>query len=227
VKRRLSLVLGAVAGIAAIALATCSKATPETPSDRLLVVDGLEIRLQDVAPYVAFLDSFLPEGGRKVKIQRVLEEHVLPLFVARRAFGLERERMLRDAQGLVAVATNVSELDQQTAQAVHKKRRNQTRLQPRLPVAVFLFDPLLTGSVSQPIEVPQGWIVAGCYDIHQSPLATDDYVDGLQVGFMTHSDKEWVDWYEAEKKRLAAKATFVHEDYRDAMPDWIQKPKQP
>ena len=83
-----------------VGFAACrSEAAPET---RLLVVDGIEIQLADVAPYVAFLDSFLPEGGKKTKIHRVLEEHLIPLRLAQRAFPVERAALAERAKALAA-----------------------------------------------------------------------------------------------------------------------------
>lgn len=219
------LLLAVLAGAVA---ASCSKSPPVPPADeaRLLVIDGIEVRVAELTPYLAFFDSFLPEAGRKVKVQRVLEDHLLPLQLARRAFAEPRQKLLAEARQLGEVATNFYELEQQTTNVVYRKRLNLTRLKPRLPVSMFLFDPLRTGSVSAPIEVPQGWIVAAAFELHESPLTSDDYVDGLQVAFFTHSDQEWLDWYDAQKKLLADKVTFVHPDYREAMPTWIRLPER-
>ncbi len=194
---------------------------------RLLVVDGIEITLADVEPYVRFLDSFLPEGGHKTKVQRVLDEYILPLRFAQRAFPAQRHEQFVHAQALCSVATNTDELEERSKLIQDRKHSNLTRLHAQLPVAVFLFDPLLHRSVSPPIEVPTGWFVAGCVEMHESALAVDDYCEALQVGFVTHTAGEWHTWLLSEQTRVADRVTFVHPDYREAMPAWLKLPKLP
>jgi hypothetical protein len=215
--------------IALAALLACGGCSEDAPvaQDRLLVVDGIEVSMADVEPYVAFLDSFLPEGGRKAKVLRILDEYVLPLRFAQRAFPAQRQHALARARGLCEVATNAVELDDQSRLLQERTRRNVSRLQPRLPVAMFLFEPLRVGSVSPPIEVPTGYIVATAFDLFESPLMLDDYTDALQVGFMTHDAEAWGIWLAAEKQRVAPLVTYVHPDYREAMPPWLQLPRLP
>ncbi len=220
-------VLGLVVAVALLAGGGCSEKVPAN-DDRLLCVDGIEIKLSEVEPYVAFLDSFLPEGGHKGKILRVLDEHLLPLRLAERAFPAERKLALARATALTEVATNVVELDQRSQLLPERSRRNIARLQPWLPVAMFLFDPLRIGSVSPPIPVPRGFMVAAAFDLNdKSPVVLSDYVDALQVGFMTHDVETWVPWLAAEQKRIGELVTYVHPDYREAMPSWLQLPKLP
>jgi hypothetical protein len=226
---RLRTIFGVVAAltVTGLVLGGCGDEKP-VDEPRLLVLDGIEFRLDDVMPYVQFFDSFLPEGGRKTKVQRVLEEYLIPLRLAQRAFPNERQTQKANADGLRSVATNVEELERQTAQVKDKLRANMTRMQALLPVAMFLFDPLRVRAVSDPIELPQGWFVVAAYELFQSPgLQVSDYVDALQVGFVTHTAGEFYKWYEAQKVALASKATFVHPDFVTAMPPWIQPPKQP
>ncbi len=209
-----------------VGFAACrSEAAPET---RLLVVDGIEIQLADVAPYVAFLDSFLPEGGKKTKIQRVLEEHLIPLRLAQRAFPVERAALAERAKALAAIAGNVTELEQQSALIDTKRRSTMTRMQAQLRVAMELFDPLRTGAVGPPIEVPQGWFVAAAYGLTESPsLVLEDVVDALQVAFVTHTAGPWAEWLEAQKQAIADKVTFLHPDYHGVLPPWLRAPKMP
>lgn len=207
-------------------LPACGDAPPAPPTN-LLVIDGIEITLAEVEPYVAFMDSYLPEGGRKAKVQRVLEEHLLPLHLARRGFAEQRQQQLEKALVLCSVATNAIELEEQSKLLHDRTRQVVTRIQPKLPVAMFLFDPLLTGSVSAPLEVPFGYIVATCHDIMQSAVALDDRADALQVAFATHPAGEWHDWIVTEQRRIANKVTWVHPDYREAMPPWLTLPRLP
>ncbi len=216
--------------LAALVLAvvgTACGADAAPADDRLLVVDGITITLAEVQPYLTFLDSFLPEGGRKAKLLRVLDEHVLPLRLAQRAFPEQRRAALQRAADLCAVAGNAAELDAQSRLLPDRTRRNVTRLHPRLPVAMFLFDPLRVGSVSPPLEVPSGYVVAAAFDLQESALVLDDLADTLQVGFMTHDPTAWAAWLLAERQRVGAAVTHVHPDYREAMPEWLQLPRLP
>jgi hypothetical protein len=52
-----------------------------------------------------------------------------------------------------------------------------------------------------------------------------DYVDALQVGFITHSAVEWQQYWRQKREEIGKKVTFLHPDYRDDMPDWIQPPQ--
>ncbi len=211
---------------AAAAVFGCGDGEPAAGT-RLLELDGLRFTLDEVAPYVEFLDSCMPEGGRKTKIQKVLDEHVIPLRLAQRAFAAERRQLKEHADALRAVASNVEELERHSALLEAKGRFKITRLQAKLPAAMFLFDPLQLRAVSQPLELPQGWLVVAAYDLHENQLILSEYVDALEVAFVTHTTPKWLEWYAAEKQRLASTATFVHPDYRTAMPEWIQLPKQP
>ncbi len=221
--RARTLLAVAAALLGSVVTVTSCRGEGPAAETRLLVLDGIEITLAEVEPYVAFLDSYLPEGGRKTKIQRVLEDHVIPLRLAQRMFPEERRRQRESADALYAVAKNVAELEQQSALMRQKKRSEPTRTHVALPVGMFAFDPLHVGAVSPPLELPHGWVLAGVYELRQSPgLVVQDYVDLLQVGFLTHESPAWIELYRAEQQRLADKATFVHPDYVHAMPPWLR-----
>jgi hypothetical protein len=218
----------AALGTSLLALVACGSGGGAAPQeDRLLVIDGIVIRLADVEPYVAYIASYLPEGGRKTMIQNVLDEHVIPLRIAQRAFPEQRRVQKERADAICSVAKNWEELEKVTAQIAEKKRSIVVRTAARLPVGIYAFDPLHTGSVSPPLEVPEGWFIAGVYDVMEAPAQMiNDRIDVLQVGCVTHTSREWRDFYEAEKQRLADKATFVHPDYVHAMPAWIRQEKK-
>ncbi|MFK7740002.1 MAG: hypothetical protein AB8H80_06725 [Planctomycetota bacterium] len=201
------------------------KPAPEPAEQRVLVIDGITVTFADLEPYTEFLGGYLPESGTKTRNMQALMSHVLPLEASRRAFADERKVQYERAKALCDVATNVLELEQQTELMVHRKRSNLVRAKAPMPVGIFLFDPLNTNAVSPPIEVPSGWFVVGSFDYFESPLVISDYVDALQVGFITHTSREWFAWWEEAKVGLGQKVTFVHPDYRDEMPEWVQLPK--
>jgi len=204
----------------------CGQPKPEPKEDRLLVIDGMEIRFSDLQPYYDFLTGARPELGVKSTYIWAMRDHVLPMMAARRAFPEERAKLLERAEALCSVATNIIELEESSELIVSKTRSNLTRINARLPVAMFLFREEMTGAASPPIELPDGYFVVAAHEYNKSQLTIADFVDALQVGFVTHTAKEWISWWEAEKKRLSDKVTFVHPDYRDNIPQWMQLPKE-
>jgi len=214
--------------VLALLLGSCSKPpvlppAPPAPGDVLLRLDGIDITFGDIEPYVKFLDEAMPEGGRLTKIQKVLQEFTVPLRLAQRAFPEQRRTMKQRAEHLHTVATNVLELEQQAAQQIIK-RQELTRGKADLPVAVFLFDPLMTGGVSGVIEVPRGYVVAAAHEIKEARTAVGDIVDAVQVGFFTHTPGDWETWKQLEQEAVAGKATYIHPDFRAAMPTWLKLP---
>jgi hypothetical protein len=199
-----------------------AKAVPG-PAELLLRIDGLDIRFGEVTPYLSVLDTIGPEWSPKVKFRRVLEEFTIPLRLAQRAFPEQRRKLLEQAKALRGVASNYRELEEFGGHLI-TKRKKLTRRSVELPIALFLFDELLMGSVSDPIEVPRGYVVATAHDLQPSAMVIDDLVDCLQVGFLSHSPGDWQSWLENEQGRIANRVEFIHPDYRDHMPQWIQLP---
>jgi hypothetical protein len=217
--------LAAVALAVAFAAASCSDppaappaTTPEAP---LLTIDGITITFGDAEPFQQYLASIAPEWGKKTRLRAVLDEYLIPLHLARRAFAKERAAARADAEALRSVATNVAELEQHSKLLSHR-RKVLARRQIELPASMFLFDPLTTGAASDPIEVPRGFYVLGAFELRESALKVDDLADTLQVGFTTHDIAAFAKWLDAEQTRIANRVTFVHPDYRDAMPPWMQ-----
>tara|TARA_R110002096_G_scaffold59906_7_gene149935 strand:+ start:626 stop:1357 length:732 start_codon:yes stop_codon:yes gene_type:complete len=217
----------AIAAIATVAVLATSQPSKKTQKNdpRLLVIDGIEITFEELKPYVDWFQAYRPELGIKTTYIWAMRDHLLPLKVARRAFPEERAKQLALAEGLCSVATNIYELETQSKLIEHKTRSNLTRQSAMIPAAMWLFDELNTNAVSPPIELPQGYFVVGSFEYFHSPLVMADYVDALQVGFVTHLSKEWRVWWENEQRTLGQKVTFVHPDYRDNLPKWMNLPK--
>lgn len=194
---------------------------------RLLVLDGIEIRLDELTPYLDFLLDSVPEGGRKTAVQRVLQEHLLPLRLAERAFPQERAAVRSLAETMKQVAGNAVELEQHASAMPTKRRANYPRLHARLPVAMFLFRPENLGAVSDVLAMPEGFVLVGSFDLHDSVQALQQSVDAIEVGFFTHDGAGFRDWLAAEQARVAGKLTFVHPDYVFALPDWIKPLQKP
>ena len=215
------------AALLALALTACDGgAGMKTAADdaRLIEVDGVAVTFAELQPYFEWLTEFRPGLGERTKYTWAMREHVLPLKFAQREFAGERAQQRALAEGLCSVATNIKELEQRAALITDKRRSDLTRQSAALPVAMFLFDDFTLNAVSQPIELPHGFFVVSAYDRHESPLVMADYVDALQVGFITHTALDWQKYWQSKREEIGAKVTFLHPDYRDDMPDWIQPP---
>ena len=212
----------------ALALAACGKGSQAQPADdpRLIEVDGITITFEELQPYYDWLTEVRPGLGVRTKYSWAMQEHVLPLKLAQREFPQQRAQKRALAEGLSSVATNIAELEEHSRLIEDKRRSNLTRQSAMLPVAMFLFDDLTLNAVSPPIELPHGFFLASAYERYESPLVLADYVDALQVGFITHTAVEWQNYWTEKRKEIGAKVTFVHPDYRDDMPEWLQ-PAQP
>ena len=216
--------IAAIATMAVLANACSSKKHPKD-DPRLLVIDGIEVTFAELQPYFDWLTSFRPELGIKTTYIWALRDHMLPLKIAQREFATERQQQLELAQGLRSVSSNIYELEKRAKLIDHKIRSNLTRQSAMLPVAMWLFDEQHTNAVSPPIELAQGYFVVSSYEFYPSPMAMTQYVDALQVGFVTHTSKKWRVWWENKQLTLGKKVTFVHPDYRDDLPEWMDLPK--
>jgi len=224
---RTRLLLLPVLGCVLLAWAACRKHAPVVPPEpgpaqRLLVVDGIVITFGDLQPYADFLARYRADAGRRTRLAKVLDDHVLPLFLARRAFPEERQQQLDKAKGLCSVAGNVLELEQYGKELGIRKSVTPGRVE--IPTAMFLFDELTTGKVSEPIELPWGYLVCAAFDLRRASVAVDDVCDSFMVGFTTHDRASWDTWLAGERQRIARKLTWVHPEYRDLLPHWLKAP---
>jgi hypothetical protein len=203
--------------------ATAPAKAGATAADRLLVVDGIAVTFGDLQPWVDYLDTIYANHSARTKMRQTLDEFVLPMALARRAFATERKEQLAKANALRSVADNVVELEAK-AGMLRPFRKNVGRRDVELPVSTFLFDPLRTGSVSQPIEVPHGWKVVAARDLQESAIVGDDVADAVIVPFVTHDLHDFTVWYNEQKLEIANRVTWIHPDYRDAVPEWLKLP---
>lgn len=215
------------AALLALTLGACGGAATDSDRDdpRLIELDGITITFEELQPYYDWLTEFRPGVGVRTKYMWAMREYVLPLKLAQREFAAERAEQRALAEGLCSVATNIAELEERSKLITHKTRSNLTRQQALLPVGMFLFDELTLNAVSQPLELPHGVFVVSAYERYDDALVMGDYVDALQVGFLTHTSQEWQEYWAGKRAEIGAKVAFIHPDYRDDMPDWIQPPR--
>lgn len=231
---RLRHLTAAAAAALLLALTGCSRETaatgtgapaqaPLTADTLLLTLDGIEFRWGEASGYVAFYDSIYPQWSLRTKLRKVLEDHLVPLRLAQRAFPELRTEQLQKARAMQSVCGNALELARK-AEGLHH-RRGEVGLQlVEVPIAVYLLDRAKLGSVSDPIELPQGYMLCGALDLREGGVVGDDLVDAVQVPFQTHDHPTFRKWLDEQQALLARKASFVHPDYRNAMPVWLQLP---
>ncbi len=227
------LVLAVLAALPLLPIPGCGGSKPAPgpsgpkPTDVVLRLDGMEFTFAEVDEWADFLRIAYPMAGRKTIVQAVLEQHVIPLRLAERAFPEERAQLLREATEASGVLTNVYELEQaqQGGNLEVQERRKYTRLQPAIPVAAHLFNRMNEGSVSKPLAVPRGFVLAATHEYTEVPVAGEDLVEATQVGFFHHTVGAWNEWHAAEKARIKDKVTYVHPDFRDALPTWCERPR--
>ncbi len=201
-------------------------ATPKgspRPDEILASIDGIDIRFSDLAVPLAFLDALAPEYALRKKVQRALPDFTIPLLFARREFAAQRAEQLELATTVRAAVGNVDELLAAAKDRDHR-RAPVSPGDPAFPVAQFLFDPTRVGAVSEPIEVPEGYVLAGSFGIDLARTGTEDLCDSLQVAFYTHPANVWREWVADLRERIKDKVTYVHPDFRASMPGWLVLP---
>ena len=169
------LVLAVLAALPLLPIPGCGGSKPAPgpsgpkPTDVVLRLDGMEFTFAEVDEWADFLRIAYPMAGRKTIVQAVLEQHVIPLRLAERAFPEERAQLLREATEASGVLTNVYELEQaqQGGNLEVQERRKYTRLQPAIPVAAHLFNRMNEGSVSKPLAVPRGFVAGRDPRVHR------------------------------------------------------------
>jgi hypothetical protein len=191
------------------------------PDDPLVVIDDVTITFGDIEPALRWFDSLSRTDSKRAKMRRILEEYLVPQKFAERDFAALRELQLAQASALCEISGNVVELEENSRQ-MQFVRKEVTQRDVEISVAMFLFDESRIGAASAPIPVPQGFIVAGAFDLTHHQLVLLDRVDALQVPFHTHTVETFAKWREELPQRLADKATFFHPGYRDAMPTWLE-----
>lgn len=239
-RRTAAIPRGLVLGIGAAALATVAvlvfvRRDPPTPvappkggvqlkpADVIVELDGVKITWGDVADQVEWLGDLAPEYSLQKRIQKVLPEYTIPVVFARREFAAQREELQRLAVTLRKGTDNVYEFEKLVQDRTYL-RGPMSRGTVTVPVARFLFDETNVGGVSQPIEVPMGFVIAATFGLEQARAPMEDIADAGLLCFFTHDDRGWAEWNDRLRERVRTRVTYVHPDLRLAMPPWLVLP---
>lgn len=221
----------ALATLAVASATGCDQPPPERPGV-VVEFDGHVIRDDDVAPYRTYLESIGERLGPAYVTAAVLEQHLVPLALARKAFASERAELERQARGFQESVMAAGGADPQLrakgaivgGQAAEVGRGNLDLAQAAWCFTLDEHGQLAHFGQSSPvIETPRGFCVLSFRDHVPGVTRAADRIDLFVVTFYTHASySAYKAWYQSEKLRLAGAATYVGEAYRDAIPAWLK-----
>jgi hypothetical protein len=211
---------------AALILSGCTPdEEPVHPAGLALEIDGLQITVDELKRYDDYFRALDPTMGRMYRTSELLDQFVLPMRLAQRAFPEERAKARVEAAALAKLVGNGGYQELVRLGEVlggYKPDKPFSRNQLPLALTRYAFDEENVFKASPPIEVPQGFCLIASYRLHQGVTTVEDLVDAYQVPFYTHTNSVFATWYETEKHRIRNRVTYVHPDYRGALPAWVE-----
>ncbi len=226
------MVAAAVAlGGGVLLLLTCNgDYLPEPPVQKdpvILRVADLEVRQTEIQAFADYLQELDPIMGKMKRCRDLLAGYLLPLKLARRDFPNERAGQRKRAEVLARVLGNTASYDDLVAQS---QRYPGARLQKALvrplmtlPEARWAFEDIRIGQASPILETPRGYSILATLDKQPGPTRHYDAADVWTVPFHTHDYRTYVDWLARARQSLSGKVTFIHHDYKEALPDWLRQ----
>lgn len=217
--------------LAAVLMVGCDAPRHVGPGpDVVLVLDGIEIKKDELTDLVRYLGTTGERLGELYRIQGALDRHLIPVALMRRAFPAEREAQRERAEAMkrsVAASGDAYPQLRAKGELLHGEATpgNLARHQMELVQAMWCFDEANFGIVSPVLEVPQGFCLIAVQDFVQGPSRTQDGVDAYLVPFYVLDRGKFDAWYLEQKKLLAGRLDYVHPDYVDALPRWLEPPR--
>jgi hypothetical protein len=209
-------------------LTSCDpQATSPVRPGLVLDLDGLEVHEAELQPLLAYLDTTGERLGHSYKVQAILDRHSIPLKLAQRAFGVQRQPLAAQAETLRRAVLAAGGADPQLREKAAKIRGAEaTGLTNRsvmdLAQAAWCFNPDNLGLVSPVIELPHGYCLLSFADHRPGLQRSQDEVDVFLVPFFTHDVKAFDRWYAEQQKSLVNSLRYCHPDYVDALPTWLR-----
>jgi len=201
---------------------------PGLPDGAIASFDGgrIVVRGAEVEPLAAYLEELDPTMGRKYRFRELLDQHLLPMLLARDAFPAERAKALANAEALRAVADNSLELMRKGALAGGEAPEQPfARNDLPLPVAAFAFRPENLGAVSPPIETADGYYLVAPLDFEPGLTPVADRARLFVIRYRTHESEDFDRWLGAAKTAIADRLDAVAPSHADALPRWISIPR--
>lgn len=225
-ERRCAALLSALVAIAVPGCDEPNAGAADAPDGLILEIDGLRCWGEELEPLMAYAESVDARIGRNARIATILDGHLIPLKLAQRAFAREREEQRRRAEALAAAIGNggYPELVARATSTAAGAPLQVMRHDLPLLLAAWAFDETRLGTVSPVLETAQGFSLLSTYEITRGVTRTTDRAEVCQVAFFTHDSVAFGEWLAQSKGAVADRVTFLHSDYRGALPAWIKAP---
>jgi hypothetical protein len=196
------------------------------PAGLVLQVDGLQVWEHEVAPLVSYLASVDRRAGRRTRLAAILSAHLLPLKLAQRAFAAERAALRPRCEALRRAVDNggFPELVAKGRVVPGASHLRLGRHELPLPLQSYAFAAENLGQTSPVLEVPQGFALIATEHLAPGTSRADDLADVFQVPFYSHSPDDFAAWLRGAQAAVAGRVEYVHPDYRDALPPWLDPP---
>ncbi|MHC4078371.1 MAG: hypothetical protein ACYST0_08030 [Planctomycetota bacterium] len=213
-----------------VLLLTCNGDPPAEPPATdpvILRAADVEVRRSEIAALDDYLQELDPTLGEMTRRRAVLDLYLLPLKLAQRDFEKERAVQRKRAEALARVLGDSASCDDLAAQGRRFPdaglRQGLVRRVMALPEARWAFAEAHVGQVSPILETPRGYTILATLEKRPGQTKHYDVADVWVVPFRTHPQKAYLDWLPRAKGSLAGKLTFIHEDYKEALPHWLRQ----
>ncbi|MBK8974562.1 MAG: peptidyl-prolyl cis-trans isomerase [Planctomycetes bacterium] len=203
--------------------AAATPAPAVAPAPGVLLQFGpYRVLREDLEPLDAWLAGFDQTMGRKYRIRELLDQHLLPVAMARVDFATERAALRARAEELCATCGNALELRRRGAIAGgYQPPAPLTRSDLPLAAASWALRVEHIGAVSPPIETPQGFLVLGLEDILPGVTSVLDRAVAMVVPFLQGDLASFDAWLADRKRAMAGQVTYCHPDLEGTLPAWL------
>ena len=189
-----------------------------------MIIDGVTFTRGQVEPLLRHFREMEPTLGRNHVVREIFEQHLIPATFLAREFP---EKVAEQKQRADALAQTLGQasFDDLVARAHRmpgfERREDAIREHVAIPERIWLFDDLNVGRASPVLTVPRGFSVVAAQSKTPGPTTAYDRADVCLVHFHIHGAKAHNTWLTDLRQRLAKKPAFVHPDFRDAVPPWL------
>ncbi len=197
----------------------------DAPPGVVLELDGIQVTEAEISEYVDYILSVDKRTGKREMVRAILDQHILPVRLAQRAFAEQRQALRAQCEALAhAVGNGGYPALLRKGGPLVGNQDNLVLSRYELPLAIqrYAFDETRIGLLSPVIETPQGFSLVSVFNIERGMARPADRVEFFQVPFYVLGPTEFDAWLRQHQVEVAAKLTYVHPDYAEALPPWLQ-----
>ena len=217
-------------GASVVKLAWNGGQKPEPPAEEdavILRVAGLEVRHSEILACEDYVEKLDPTIGEMARKRAILDLYLLPVKLAQRDFPKERAEQRRSAETLAKFLGDSAGYDDLATQSKRfpgaRLEQGVVRAAMSLPEARWAFADEHIGRVSPILETPRGYSILATLDKRPGPTMHYDAADVWVAPFHTHELRAYTDWLATAKASLSGQLTFIHDDYKEALPYWLRQ----